>query len=568
MRGLVVAFFILNLISAATARADVLFLDLNNAPSEVAAARRAVEERNKRFIEAAQERGEVIQPNDSRLERLHVIPRVSPTEQAMLIKSRNETLRAENRVRIFCRDSTTSSGCTSATANLAAAKKTHVKNYNSVARLDKKKLNEEFKKLKDAKVSLSSVVISAHDGDREFWGELTKQLDDSDIEEAFLKNKPLADNVRSVLLWACYGATTDDFITGWKKAFPATVMIGGFSGQAPLDSRPASPWILEDLLIRQEQFAQTRDRDELNRLFKELRQVNGTTAAICIDRDLIVTKKGVRTVEDDILACGNRSKEEEKHLQVYYCHLRADPGCEDVPKEAQSKAPLRRAYDFLQETRHCEDVLEKQGKTRPVSQLSARSLLFDQIVRMNFEKHHKSELAGMNKLLDQLGFPPELRYKDLDKMTRKQYLDNLRGIEQEWLRRMNDAKDAEGLVYDAKLLAAGKYIGEVQKVEKAGCVPLSWVEEDEALKDSSCGIKQGMRTAIKSAEADVNRLLTRRAAELSERSAASSGPARVQTQSEEVVRQPVRKQAPPRPPTNSQPKKKDEDSFRPFWEDL
>jgi hypothetical protein len=468
-------------------RADILFLDLNDNPKELEAAQRAA---------------------DARGEQLVVVSTVTEEQEVKVRESRMAYGKAYKEANTTCaRDP--GAACTSAKANANDANKSMQKTVGAVPKLNAKSLANAMAQLKADGTQLSSVIISGHDGDRQFWGTYA-DFDDEDLEKAFLANKPLGDGVRSMYLWGCYSATTDDFMHGWKKAFPPTMMMAGFSGQAPLGTRPASGQILEDLLVKEKTLRETTDKDKMKEIFDSLNGVNernNPSLAICLQRQTVISRgKGVRSIDDDINACSQRNTDEDKWTAIYQCYVRAQDGCEAIPKETDERSPLRQVYDYFQETKHCEEVLQSQGKHRKITALGVRRLLFDNTVRKNFEKLHKNELEAMNKLMDELGLPPELRIKGLATMSRKNYLDMIKAIKQQWNMRMQALTDENGRVHDAKVIALGMQLDEVQKIEKGSCVPLSWVEDDDQLKDSRCGIKTGMQTAVTRAQDEITRL--------------------------------------------------------------
>jgi hypothetical protein len=485
-----------------TARADVVFIDFNNSTDEVRQAQAALDKRN------AAERERATQENRTfREEKLHVYPGMAPEWTAALKSNSNENIKASTEKRKACAaggDANTCQSATSALTNVQNAKK------EILAKLPKMdegaQLSKELAKLKAQGVTLSSLIISGHHTDQEFWG-IQGDLDEEELEKAFLDNKPLGDNLKSIYLWGCYAATTDDFLKGWKKAFPSTSMMVGFAGQAPAGTSPSSGRLLGDLMGKESDFQNTRDRDELKRMFDSLTDINKVKAQMCLDRETVISKAGVRSLNDDILACGHRSREEANHIKVFYCYQRCEIGCEDVPKDTDNRSPLRTAYDYFQETRHCDEALEAQGQKREVTQMMVRRLLFDHEVRRSFERLTTSELSQMNRIMDALGLPKDLRLVNISKLTRQQFLDQMSALERAYFQLADSIKDEEGRVYDANVLALGKDIASVEKIERGECIPLGWLEEDQQLKDSKCGIRAGMKNVVSESKKEVNELL-------------------------------------------------------------
>lgn len=471
------------------ARADVLFIDLNYSQSEVAAARVAAEARG---------------------EKLYVVPGMPEKFQPQFAQIRKESSEASIAKARACGAKGDLDSCTNATARLKSIEARDEELQKQVPKMDESAmLSRELGKLKAQKVNLTSLIISGHHTDKEYYGVLA-DLDEEEIEKAFLANKPVADNVRSLYLWGCYAATTDDFLKGFKKAFPSVTMMAGFSGQAPSSTRPASGKLLKDLMVREGEFQRNRTREELKGLFDSLADVNKTKASLCIDRETVVSKEGVRSVGDEIQACGHRSREETKHIKTYYCYLRCEPGCVDVPKDDEDRSPLRTAYDYFQETRHCDEVLEARKQKREVTQLMVRRLLFDHEIRQSFMKLNGKYMPALNQLMAELGLPESMRIKDFSKISRADYLEKVYGLERAYNGMSDRIRDPEGHIYDARVLAIGKYVDQFKKLERGECIPLSWLERQPD-KDP-CGMGAGMKDAIRSSEVEVNRLLSQRLA--------------------------------------------------------
>lgn len=475
------------LAAASAGHGEIVFIDLNDNAKEIAAAQRAAEARG---------------------EELTIVSTVTPEQQKIVSDARTAYSRALSTQTKSCAAGA-SDGCSVATAKAEKVDLDLRTTLQNVPKMNAVALGQAFAALKADGKEISTLIVSGHDGDRQLWGTYG-DFDDNDLEKALLKNKPLGDTIKSFYVWGCYSATTDDFMHGWKRAFPATTMLAGFSGQAPLGSRPESGQMLEDLLEKESQLRGETDPEKLKEIFDSIRamnDLNNPSLAVCLDRKTVISRgHGVRTVQDDINACSRRSTEETHWSTVYQCYLRGKPGCESIPSETDERSPLRQVYDYFQETKHCDEVLRNLGRQREITASGVRRLLFDNTVRKNFEKLHKSELEAMNHLMDTLGLPAELRVRGLGKMSRKAYLDLLKGIKNQWNLRMEEQRADDGKVRDANVIALGKYLEEIDKVESGSCVPLSWVEDDEQLKPSSCGIKAGMQNAIANARAEVLKL--------------------------------------------------------------
>jgi len=477
------------LMASSLARADILFIDVNNSKEEVAKA-----------YEAALQRGE----------KLIVIPKVREELQERLAEAEKQLASAKRSERSACSGGSSSSAqCQEAKRAVSSATARLKEVEKKLPQLNAKNFKNVLSKLNRSGVRLSSIIISGHDGNRLYYGRLG-ELNEREIEAAFKANPEICESVQSFYFWGCYTATTDDFIRGWKSACPNASMIAGFIGQSPASIRPESGRHLKQLLLKEAEFLQTRDKKKLETLFNSLDDAKNLKSAICLDRDVIVSRKGVSTVKDEVAACFNLDdKEKQKHFEIFNCYREARPGCESVPNDL-NRGPLRRVYDFFQETSHCARAFDEYNKqfpdnplTWPTTPYAVRRILFDNNVRKNFEKLHKRELEDFNKLLDELGVDPSVRVRNLARMNRKQHLDMIRALQREFRRLEPGARDSNGKWVDDRVLAMGYYINELIKVEKGECIPLSWVEEGENLTESRCKIKLNMRYAREKARAVV-----------------------------------------------------------------
>jgi hypothetical protein len=465
------------------ARADILFFDLNDNATELAAAERAAAARGEKLIN---------------------VPLVDDETKDKVREAQRAVDRADRAVRMACsQQASPGDTCGAAKKTLDAQNRA----YNAVASKIKPfggdELMSAISNIKKKNPDVSSIVISGHDGDREYWGTYGHFFDD-DLEDALVANQPMGQNLRSLYLWGCNTGITDDFNRKWKRAFPASTMIAGFDGQAPLGSRAASSALLEDLMVKENQLRETRDRDEIRDIFNSLSDVNGSNVAVCLNRETIASRKGVRSPEDDNQLCDSTNQNEIKYNEIFECYLEARPGCEVIAQATDETNILRRVYNYAQETKHCYFVNEKEHTERKLVPIEVRNLLFDNYIRKTFEHVYQSELEAFNALLAKLGFPPELRMKGIGEMSRGQYLARVRAIKNEWNNRARPLTDNEGRIRDAGLLAVGNYLGAIDMLQKRECIPGSWLETRGPYQDSACGADSGgtMRERMANAVSD------------------------------------------------------------------
>lgn len=446
--------------------ADILFLDLNNNPKEIEAAQKAAAKRREKLI---------------------VLPQITNERKIEIKKLENELKKARNQYATLCNQIT--EACQRATATLSAA----TTKYNESRKvLNKEFLSQELRQLHRQEVNLTSVVISGHDGNGSFDG-VFGDLNDADIKEAFDSVSPFGESIRSLLLWGCYTTNIGSLETNWKKILPNLNVIAGFDDSAPLGDKPANWDLLEDILVKEKTLTDARDQKALMHAFNSLRSANKTHAAICVNEDSYASPRGVISIKAELEKCKDLRSGEL--IERFQCYEKAQKGCEDVPADTQS-GPLRSIYTELQKTKHCKKYIPA-NLTVPDPDVTLR-LVHDKNVRTNFEYLHSDGMNQINSLMKELNFSDSLQLKNIGKMKRKDFLDQISAIQKEIDNRTNAIKDDEGRIDDPLLLGLKNAIGPVRQLSQISqydhCIPFGWVHEN-ATEKSSCPWKETMHSA-------------------------------------------------------------------------
>lgn len=459
------------LLSGGAANADILFLDMNDGPMEVAAAQRAAAKRGEKLI---------------------VWPESSPEVKALEVQVRAARTRFVSAERACVASSPESSACGT---NMEAASNA----YSALAskleevkpRFDERQLAKALQEQSKQGVKVSSVIISGHDGNGMFSG-VNGGIGSKGIKEAFAKVPSLRDGVRSIGLWGCYTTTMGQVEGNWKHVFPNSSLVAGYDGSAPANTRLASATYLEDVLAREAQLLKITDRNELNKAFRSLRNVTATHASLCLNHDLFVSVDGKPTsISEELGACKPSAKDEQSEAKMN-CYLNGEEGCTDVPSTTGA-GPLREFYNSLQASSHCDETLRKMSINRPSRDVLIR-LIFDKQVRANFKENFKDELNYLDEMLEKLNAPKEMRFVGLDKMTRKNFLDQVKALKSylnERYKALNQIEDPA-----ARELAMGDY-EELTSAQRAlsalgslspGEIPFGWVEPNATEKSEGYSI--------------------------------------------------------------------------------
>lgn len=212
LRALVPSALIVATLLVEFARADILFFDLNDSQKERQAAERAAARRGEKLIN---------------------VPLVEPQVRDDVRALEKDVQKADYITRRSCAESAGSGRCATATQNLKSAESSYNSYVSQIKRFGKDELTQALAKVKKDGNDISSIIISGHDGDRQYWGTYA-WFEDDNLMDALEANQPLGQNLRSLYLWGCYTGITDDFLKHWDRAIPSSTMIAGFDGQSPL----------------------------------------------------------------------------------------------------------------------------------------------------------------------------------------------------------------------------------------------------------------------------------------------------------------------------------------------
>lgn len=448
------------------AYADILFIDMNNSSKEIQAAEKAATTRGEKLI---------------------VLPRLSLDDQKELAKISKELQIEKSKLRKL--------GCAASEEEMESMDNIPEDCNNRYGRLydlekqkekitqknflNKNNLSKEIKAIKNSGVKLTSLILSGHDGNGHFFGE-NADLSEETIEEAFKKNPPMGNNIRSLMLWGCYTANLSSLTGNWKKMLPNVEMIAGFDGVAPAGSKPGSATYLEDALTQEKRLTEIKDRKTLEKNFKALRNVPTMNAAICIG-DSFVSHKASLSLSEMYKICD--STDFQKIKDVYNCYKNATtPACANPPANT-GNSELRAIYNKLQDTRHCLEV--KPQPDLPTTDQVIRLIFFGN-VKANYVKNALNDLKALDELLKKLGAPAGLTLSDMGKLTRAELLARFTKINQ-FLESItgpfNNQLYNNPLTPEAKLLAQKMSILQTDLGElKPFQIPFEWVEPNAKTK--------------------------------------------------------------------------------------
>jgi hypothetical protein len=463
------------LLMAPSAHADVLFLDLNNSPHEVAAAREAAKKSKREF---------------------HLVPNTTAADQKELARLKGQANSFARAYGKKCKDPK-APGCEELRKKEGEAYAAHqakVKSFEFSPEMLENFLAERESKNKP----VTSVVVSGHDGTGTFSGEFG-HVGDQQLAEIFEKYPQSKDAIRALHLWGCYTTSPGSLLLNWKKHFPNTSIITGYEGRAPLNDKPAGWHYLKGVLAQEEQLFAAQDHAKLKKLLNRIPGANMVLAAVNVC-DEYASYKESYNLKDLDERCKNLKVELEKNLPEYQCFLRANEDkCKDPPTNVGAGA-VRAFYEILHKSAACTQI-SRDEIYRTVSRDQAIRLVFAKEVQKNFHNIYRTQIAESDLFLDSLGAPPELRFTGLEKLSRQDLMRRAEALRAFVEARSPDPTQDPGTAKfgtnDAKIIALNglqRALTDTMMNLSPDCVPFNWTEPNMTEK-SKCIHPQQLGTS-------------------------------------------------------------------------
>jgi hypothetical protein len=447
---------ILALIISNCASANVLFLDLNNSTKEIEEARKAAKKSKRQLIEYPQvpikERDEITK-FDLKINQL--------------IKTRDKKCPKIDSE--FCKKTVEEIGI-QLKAREEKAKKWKFSREGFLAFLDEQKKNG---------TQFNSLVVSGHDGTGSFSGHLGRVGDEELaklLEEAEIQN-----DIRAIHLWGCYTTSPGSLMLNWKKHFPNISLFTGYDGRAPLNDKPAGWQYLKGVIEKEPALLEVENAKKLQAILRKIPGANQVTAAIYSCEDY-ATLTDYYNFKDMGPKCDKFREQLLAQSPTYECFLRAKTEeCENPPATTGS-GPVREFYELMQKAVACKDFSE-DPIFRNLSRDQAIRLIFFKEVIENFSHNYRNEMQESDQFLKDLGAPDDLRFQNLNQLSRKEILEKMeRLLEFLQLQYMDVAKSENPIEIterEAKLHVLrnlqSSLTGTLGNLSSS-CVPFNWTE--------------------------------------------------------------------------------------------
>lgn len=143
-------------------------------------------------------------------------------------------------------------------------------------------LRQTLDQLKKSGQSVSSLILSGHDGGGEFYGDVGESsISKEDIFNIARDYPQQLGTARSVILLGCWSAVPFE-VEMWKANMPSLKVIAGFGGSAPAVTVAASGQYAAGIL-KNEPYFHSRDENEIYRRLSAINDINRISAAVYVD---------------------------------------------------------------------------------------------------------------------------------------------------------------------------------------------------------------------------------------------------------------------------------------------
>ncbi len=415
---------------ATTASADILFIDTNNSPEEIAAAKKGA---------------------DARGEKLVVVPTRTPEQQKVLdqihqyelqiavatkegtvawremdqfrTQLQNEQQKGHpNQARVnqlnalidaaYAKMQKADEAAQSKIDPIIAKEKTLIHKVNLSVSSDE--IRQVVKSHHDQKKPFSTIVFSGHHDSAAFSG-ILGSISKDDVVNTFKTWPDMAGGVKSGLGLGCYSATPAEN-EWWRKSFPKIQLIAGFDAGGPAASQPANRAFIEDFLTKDASIRKVGENKQtehnlhlISGMVHDLNGFDGMNTAVCTKDIYIGRNTGEFDVTKATTLCTQKDLDalQKVYPRVTTMVLSAESK-ENPPCDGQHSW-LRDYYNSLRGHQHCANPVEKLGYDYIplVDDADAVIRLIDfQEVYENFKIYYKNQLAGMTSKLKACGVAP------------------------------------------------------------------------------------------------------------------------------------------------------------------
>lgn len=386
-----------------SANADIIFVDLKRADSEVLVARQAAEKRG---------------------EKLYVIPpQYSAQDKVKIDKLEKEFESLKKQYLQY-------KGSGRELQDQVYEKEAELNEVRKKYYFHQDMLDKTISDIEKQGNLVSSLILSGHSMGESFWGPLgntgtSNELHNRQVLEVFNKHPKSKTAMKSLYLWGCHSGELKP-ITWWGENFKDLKVIGGFSGTAPSSATASSPAILKDIMIKEAEISKLNDLKKVQAALNGLSHVHETPAVLMANSCYVGTSQSkVKAVKFDakkVVNCDEGLKVLEPQLFIFQKYMSAtEKNYTAVPKN-QGSSPLRTFYGDLQQYFHCPQVVKKLQSTMgiPFNLDTVANLIHFDTIKRNFETFYRVKLGNDRaSALKSIGQLPEGQRRVAEIMLKK-----------------------------------------------------------------------------------------------------------------------------------------------------
>jgi len=270
------------------------------------------------------------------------------------------------------------------------------------------------------KVPVDSIVISGDDGSGNFFGS-EGEFTQRELKALLDEFPTVGASLKTAALWGCYPTSVHGAEQFWINKLPNMQLTMGFTAQGPEKSRPANHILLKQFCERREEAAKAITMDQLCKFHDSLQQLTRTSLGICNrigTASVEYARNGEKcfTYQQLHERCPQYTNN-PKLMEVYekYMSGEAEPP-EEVPGRTSD---LRKFYNETQLWYHCASKFKHQrGFDIPYPPHVIRLIKYNK-VKANLMKLNKGELESYDKSLERAGLGA-LKLGDITKLSRKE----------------------------------------------------------------------------------------------------------------------------------------------------
>lgn len=364
------------MMKSGTARADIIFVDVNFSETEVAAARAEAKKRGEKIW---------VIPTDN-------IPAQDMERMRSLLKEQKEVARlrrAEER---------------------AKRSKAIDQELDVIRKKASEGLVDQLKvRLRESGDRAVSLILSGHSQGDNYMGDLGL-ITFPEVVRAF-KETGKENQLVSAYLWGCY-TNTRGTQPRWRQVFPNLNFIAGFDRKGPSNKNPASHKILGRLMEQESKILAEKEGKAVLGLLERINNKLHTALSA------LVNECSYSVLDRNYYPLGAMPEDCRSKLQVlqaqardvYEPYLKREEG-KELPPDTSS-TPQRQFYDLLQRSEPCVNSCADHGellKGRPNEEalMNASLPCKDSVIRLiryenivaNFERRYGSRLKAVEEKL-------------------------------------------------------------------------------------------------------------------------------------------------------------------------